>query len=195
MSMVFTEASMSLDGYIADSNDMVGPLFEWYDNGDVEIRTARPDLTFHVSRPSADHVRAQQERLGAIVCGRRLFDLTDGWGGRQPFDVPVVVVTHEPPTGWDHPDAPFTFVTDGVPSAVEQARKLAGERGVSLTAGTVASQALEAGLLDEVDINLVPAVLGSGRPFFTGVAPTAAFGMPRVVQGDRVTHLYYTVQR
>ena len=85
-------------------------------------------------------------------CGRTLFDVTDGWDGTHTIDVPVVVVTHQVPTDWveAHPDAPFHFVTDGVEAAVARAQELAGDRTVAVTAGTIARQCLELGLLDEV---------------------------------------------
>ena len=107
---------------------------------------------FHVSRPSADYWQQWVSGLGAFVCGRTLFDVTDGWGGRHTMDVPVVVVTHQVPTAWieAHPDAPFHFVTDGVEAAVAKAQELAGDRIVAAAAGTIARQCLELGLLDEV---------------------------------------------
>jgi dihydrofolate reductase len=100
--------------------------------------------------------------VGALVCGRTLFDRTDGWGGRHTLDVPVVVVTHRVPADWvdAHPEAPFTFVTDGVTAAVAHAQTLAGDRDVAVTGGTVARQCLDQGLLDEVAIDLVPVVMG-----------------------------------
>jgi dihydrofolate reductase len=133
--------------------------------------------------------------MAAVVCGRRLFDLTDGWGGRPPNGEHVFVVTHRPPTDWPHAGvAPFTFVPDGVRSAIEQAKAFAGnERDVSVSAGDVGGQALREGLIDQVVLNLVPAVLGSGRPFFGtgGLAAPVLFDDPRIVEGKRVTHLVY----
>jgi hypothetical protein len=76
---VVSSASMSLDGYVALPDDMPGPLFDWYDSGDVEVRTARDDLTFHLTPQSAAHWAAWVGQLGALVVGRRLLDLTDGW--------------------------------------------------------------------------------------------------------------------
>ena len=106
--------------------------------------------------------------LGVLVCGRTLFDFTDGWGGRHTMDVPVVVVTPQVPTEWvqAHPDAPFQFVTDGVAAAIARAQAIAGDRAVAVAAGNIAGQCLELGLLDEVAIDLVPVVMGGGRPFF-----------------------------
>jgi dihydrofolate reductase len=138
--------------------------------------------------------------VGALVCGRTLFDVAGGWQGRHTLDVPVVVVTHRVPTDWIdvHPEAPFTFVTDGVEAAVAHAQTLAGERVVAVTGGTIARQCLELGLLDEVAVDLVPVVTGAGnRPFFGELSTgDALLGNPSVcVQGDRVTHLVFPVMR
>ncbi len=199
MGKVVAAASMSLDGYIAKDDNTIGRLFDWYDNGDVEIPTATEGLTFHVSPQSAEHWRSWVTGLGALVCGRTLFDVTDGWGGRHTMDVPVVVVTHEVPTEWvqQHPGAPFHFVTGGVEAAVAAAQELAGERVVAVTAGVIAGQCLELGLLDEVAVDLVPVVMGGGRPFFGRVAvQDVPLGDPTVcVQGDRVTHLVFPVRQ
>lgn len=195
MGKVIASASMSLDGYIAKEDNTIGRLFDWLQNGEVESPTATEDLTFHLSPKSAEHWRQWVSGLGALVCGRTLFDFTDGWGGRHTMDIPVVVVTHQAPTGWveAHPDALFHFVTDGVETAVAKAQELAGDRTVAVTAGTVARQCLELGLLDEVAIDLVPVVMGSGRPFFGALkVEDVPLGDPTVcIQGDRVTHLVF----
>jgi dihydrofolate reductase len=199
MGKVIASASMSLDGYIARDDNTIGSLFDWLENGDVEFptRTGSGDMTFRLGGNSAAYWRDWTSRVGALVCGRTLFDVTDGWGGRHNFDVPVVVVTHEVPADWveAHPDAPFHFVTDGVERAVETARKLAGDRVVTVTAGTIARQCLELGLLDEVAVDLVPVVMGKGRPYFGELSlGDAALGDPTVcIQGDRVTHLVFPV--
>ena len=136
-------------------------------------------------------------QLGALVCGRTLFDVTDGWDGRHTMDVPVIVVTHNVPTDWvaAHPDAPFHFVIDGIEAAVAKAQEIAGDRLVGVAAGTIARQCLELGLLDEVAIDLVPVVMGKGRPYFGELAlEDVPLGDPTVcVQGDRVTHLVFPV--
>ena len=196
MGKVIVAATMSLDGFIADPSDQVGPLFDWFGNGEVEFTGADPDRVFHVSRASADYLRSAWANIAATVIGRRLFDLTDGWGGRPPVGEAVFVVTHRAPADWPHPDAPFTFVTDGVASAVAQARAFAGDRDVSVSAGDVGGQALEAGLVDEVSVALVPVVLGAGVRFFGRFAGAPLLlENPRVVEGDRVTHLDYRVRR
>ena len=126
--------------------------------------------------------------------------MAEGWQGRHTLDVPVVVVTHRVPVDWAeaHPDAPLTFVTNGVEAAVAQAQELAGDRVVAITGGTIARQCLDLGLLDEVAVDLVPVVMGEGsRPFFGKLSTgDVLLGNPTVcLQGDRVTHLVFPVLR
>jgi dihydrofolate reductase len=196
MGKVIVQASMSLDGFIADTNDQVGPLFDWYSNGDVEFTGSDPNLVFHVSPVSADYLRTAWSNVAVDVIGRRLFDLTNGWNGRPAVGEAVFVVTHEPPTDWPFTNAPFTFVTDGVQSAVVQAQTFAGDRDVSLAAGNLAGQALRAGLIDEIRIDLVPVVFGSGVRYFGNYDESPLLlEDPEIVQGDRVTHLHYRLRR
>ncbi len=197
MGKVVSQAAMSLDGFIAQQDNGIGALFAFYDNGPIEIPTAMPHLTFHVTPPTADYLRSVMAGLGALVVGRTLFDVTDGWDGRHPFDVPVFVVTHEPPQDWGHDDAPFTFVTDGVAAAVEAAQRVAGDRVVGVTAGTIATQCLHLGLLDEVCVDLVPVVMGEGRRYFEDSdAGAVLLGDPTTsIAGDRVTHLVFPVTK
>ncbi len=194
MGRVIVGAVVSVDGFIADDNDRVGALFDWYNNGDVAITLGDPDRVFHVSEASAEYVRREWGNVGAVVIGRRLFDLTNGWGGVPATGEHVFVVTHEAPTDWPFPDAPFTFVTDGVASAVEQAVAFAGDRDVSVAAGEIGGQALAAGLVDEVHMNVVPMVFGSGRRFFGRYdGGQRRLEDPRTIEGDRVSHVIYTV--
>jgi dihydrofolate reductase len=197
MGKVVTEASMSLDGYIAKQDNTIGALFDWLQNGEVEFPSPAGDITFHLSQTSAEHWRRWISGLGALVVGRTLFDFTDGWGGRHTLDVPVVVVTHQVPTEWveSHPEAPFWFVTEGVEAGVARAQQEAGDRTVCVSAGTIAGQCLALGLLDEVMIDLVPVVMSGGRTFFGDLSPDdVLLGDPTVsIQGDRVTHLLFPV--
>ncbi|MGX5653164.1 dihydrofolate reductase family protein [Geodermatophilus nigrescens] len=196
MGAVVLFAAVSLDGFVGRDDDMPGPLFDWYGNGDVELTFSDPARPFRVTAPTAGFLRELAGRVGVMVCGRRLFDLTDGWGGVPPNGEHVVVVTHRPADDWPHRGtAPFTFAPD-VPAAVERARELAGNRDVTVSAGDVGGQALRAGLVDRVVLAQVPVVLGSGRPYFgAGGPPEIAFEDPRVVQGSRVTFLAYDVRR
>ncbi|MBA2307806.1 MAG: dihydrofolate reductase family protein [Pseudonocardiales bacterium] len=196
MAKVVADMSMSLDGFIADPDDGVEHLFGWYDNGDIEVTTTRPDLTFHTSKASAEHLRESFADVGALICGRRLFDITNGWGGNHPVGAPVFVVTHTVPEGWPREDAPFTFVTDGPESAVRQAQAVAGDKVVAVATPTITQQLLDAGLLDEIAVNLVPVLLGEGIRFFDNLAgsPVKLEG-PTVIEGTDVTHLHYRVRK
>jgi dihydrofolate reductase len=200
MGKVVAQAMMSLDGYVAKQDNSIGRLFDWLQNGAVEMPTPAGDFAVHVTPSSAEQWRRWVSSIGALVCGRTLFDVAVGWQGRHTLDVPVVVVTHRVPTDWveAHSEAPFTFVTDGVAAAVAHAQGLAGDRVVAVTGGTIARQCLDLGLLDEVAVDLVPVVMGAGsRPFFGDVAgDDVLLGNPTVcVQGDRVTHLVFPVMR
>ncbi len=199
MGNVVANAAMSLDGYIAKEDNSIGRLFDWLQAGDVKITTASPGVTLHLTPTSAAYWREWTSDLGALICGRTLFDFTDGWGGRHTMDVPVVVVTHSVPTQWvrDHPDAPFEFVTHGVAAAVARAQELAGPKTVAVAAGTMAAQCLQLGLLDAVAIDLVPVVMGGGRPFFPGMPlEDLPLGDPDVcVPSTRVVHLRMPVLR
>src|SRR4026209_2629453 len=120
--------SMSFDGYVADADDGVDEVFDWYFSGDVEVSTASKTsgMTFHVSPQSADHLRALEAEVGAMLTGRRTFEVAAGWGGQHPWDVPAFIVTHQVPEGWPRPGSTVHFVTDGIESAVDQARSAAG---------------------------------------------------------------------
>jgi dihydrofolate reductase len=183
MAELIANMSMSLDGYVENAAGGVDEVFAWY--GTVDPASA-----------SGEYVRRAQAGIGALLCGRRLFDLAQGWGGRHPVGVPVFVVTHQAPTDWAHPEAPFTFVTDGLASAVQQARAAAGDRDVAVASPDVVRQCLDLGLLDAVAVDLVPVLLGAGKPFFPdlGRTPVLLDG-PTVVEGAGVTHLHYRVRR
>src|SRR4051794_37555577 len=199
MGTVVAQASMSLDGYIAKADNTIGRLFDWFTAGDVEVRFPASDIVFQLTPASAAYWREWTEDLGVIVCGRTLFDFTDGWGGRHTLDAPVVVVTHRVPNEWvqRHPEAPFEFVTSGVASALDRAQEIAGSKTVAVTAGTIAGQCLQLGLLDAAAVDLVPVVMGGGRPFFSGMPiEDVPLGDPDVcVPSVRVTHLRMPVLR
>lgn len=198
MGRVVLFAAVSLDGYVARNDDSVGPLVDWYGNGDVETTFSDASRVFSVTRQTADFLAETAPRMAAGVIGRHLFDHTGGWEGVPPNGEHAFVVTHSVPADWPHlGTAPFTFVTDGVASAIEQAKAFAGDRDVSVAAGDVGGQALRAGLVDRVVLNLVPVVLGSGKPYFgSGGAPEVLLEDPvTVVRGRRVLHLVYDVRR
>jgi dihydrofolate reductase len=194
MAKVVADMSMSLDGFIADLSDGVEHVFGWYNNGDVTVPTADPRWTFHTSEASAGHLREALANIGALVCGRRLFDVAQGWGGSHPLGVPVFVVTHTVPEGWPRDDAPFTFVTAGVESAVAQAKAVADKMLVAVASANIAQQCLNAGLLDGISVSLVPVLLGEGIRFFDHLmSAPVKLADPQVIEGRGVTHLYYRV--
>ena len=198
MGSVVSNLSMSLDGFIEDADGSVEHLFEWYSNGPVETPSANPDVKFRQSEADARHFQEAIRAIGALVAGRRLFDVASGWNGRHPMDVPVFVVTHRVPTReeWPHRDAPFTFVTDGVASAIAQAKAVAGDKDVVIASPSIAQQALDAGLLDVITVDLVPYLLGGGTPYFANLASAPVrLDDPIVHRGSRVTHLRYRVLR
>jgi dihydrofolate reductase len=197
MATVIMQAVVSVDGFIARPDDSVGPLFDWYFNGDTELSTAS-GWTFRVSRTSADYVRPFWDAINVTVIGRHLFDTTNGWDGKPAAGDELVVVTHRPlPQAWlaDHPDAPF-HTADSVEAGIALAKELAGDGLVCVTAGDLGGQAFSAGLVDEVAMDVAPVVLGEGVRFFGSHAGTVSLDDPdQVVQGDRVLHLHYTVKR
>lgn len=198
MTEVIALMSMSLDGYVADANDGVAEVFDWYFSGDVEVPTASAasDMTFRVSPASAEHLRGVVGEIGAMLTGRRTFEVAGGWDGRHPWDVPVFVVTHEVPDGWPRPGSTVGFVTDGIERAVAQAKAAAGTGSVGVHGADTIQQCLNAGLLDEIQIDLAAVLLGAGVPLFDRVANAPiVLGDPTVVAGVGVTHLRYPVRR
>jgi dihydrofolate reductase len=198
MATVMVHAVVSVDGFIADEHDDVGPLFDWYFNGDrpiVDDEGEAQHAPFRVSAASQAYVAPMWAAIGATVMGRRLFDLTDGWSGRPPAGEHLVVVSHRPkPDGW-HPEADVPFFDD-VAAAVAEASRRAGDRVVAVTAGDVGGQALAAGLVDVVAMDVVPVVFGRGRRYFGQVESQVRLEDPDlVVRGDRVVHLRYPVAR
>lgn len=202
MGKVSMGLSMSLDGFIAGPDD--GPerplgeggerLFAWYSAGDTEYGLPGTEMVFSVSPQSADLLRQAHARMGAFVTGRRTFDITGGWGGNPPLGVPTFVVTHSVPQEWVYEGSPFTFVTDGVESAVEKAKSTAGDKDVAVGAASVVQQCIRAGLLDEIHVDLVPVLLGDGVRLFEhlGMVPIE-LERTEVVEGAGVTHLTFRV--
>ena len=193
MGTVVMYSTVSVDGFVADSDDQPGPLFDWLTSGDVPLDETGE---VKVSQASYDYTRPNWDQIGVTIVGRHVFDLTDGWGGNPPGGIPhVVVVTHRPaPDGWN-PEAPFHFV-DGIEAAIAKAQELAGDRIIEVSAGDVAGQMLAAGLIDEVAMDVAPVVLGSGKRYFGSVdAQHLLENAHVVIQGDRVLHLRYRVRR
>ncbi|MBC7813442.1 MAG: dihydrofolate reductase family protein, partial [Burkholderiales bacterium] len=173
MGKVSLGISMSLDGFVAGPGDDIQHLFKWYFGGDHEIPVQKGRFTLKISPQSAQMLDKTMDNTGAMVAGRRMFDVAQAWGGNPPFQ-PCFIVTHNPPPEWlDKAGSPFTFVSDGVESAIRQAQQAAGEKNVAVATPDVAQQGLKLGLIDEIHIDLVPVLLGDGVPLFKhlGIEP------------------------
>jgi dihydrofolate reductase len=192
--IVHSHMTMSLDGFIADPDDGIEELFGWYGAGDVSLPTANEGVSFSVDDASAEMLRGYLANTGALVSGRRLFDITDGWGDHHPVGAPVVVVTHQAPDDADR--WPRTTFTDSVPEAIERAKEIAGGKDVTIASANIAAQALDLGLVDEVHVSLVPVLLGKGIPYFANLTDAPhRLEDPDVTVGTRATHLRYRVRR
>lgn len=198
MGKVLVGLTMSLDGFIAGPNDGPrnplgdggGGLFEWWSAGSEPIG---PDDRFKPPARSREVVREMFD-CGAIITGRRTFDIARGWGGHHPVGAPFFLLTHHPPEQHVGPGTGGRVVTDGIESALAQARAVAGARDIAVGAADVARQYLDAGLLDELHINLVPILLGGGVALFSRLDhPPVDLRCTRVVESDGVVHLRYAV--
>jgi dihydrofolate reductase len=187
--------SMSLDGFIAGPNDDVSQVFAWMFKGtqDVKASTGAHEMDLKLTETGAEQREQIAHGIGAILSGRRMFDVAGAWGGKHPLDVPVVVLTHNPPAEWVGKE-PFTFVTDGIESAVAKAKEIAGDKAVGVGGADVTRQCLKLGLLDEIGIDLVPVLLGSGVRLFEqlGIEPIQ-LEITDVTEDVSVTHLRYRV--
>lgn len=208
MAKVIVDLTVSLDGFIAGPND--GPdnplgdggirLFDWYFQGDTPSRfyqaAAQRGVSvpeFKLSRLSAEVFDEAVQSGGAVVTGRRTYDIANGFGGNGPVPgVPLFILTHHVPDEVPRGESPYTFVTDGLDSAIAQAKAVAGAKDVSLMGSQVPQQCLRAGLLDEIQLHVVPVLLGGGVRLFNDVPPTR-LELLRTVDAPGVTHLRYRV--
>ena len=196
MGKVVTQASMSLDGFIADPSGGVGPLFDWYGNGDVEFTGADPDRVFRVSAASAEYLSQAWANAGVGVIGRRLFDMTNGWNGRPPVGDAVVVVTHRPPTDWDFRTPRSASSPTACPAPWPRPSPWPGTRTSRSTPATSAARRSRPGSSTRCSSTWSRSC---SAPASATSATTPARALllenPEVVQGDRVTHLRYRVRR
>jgi len=185
--------SMSLDGYIAGPNDVpgnpggdgFGRLHEWFVAPDGEFR--RPD-------GPAGELMDEMNATGAVLVGRRTVEQVDHWKGDH-HGVPIFVPSHRPP-GPSVADYPLvTYVTDGIASAMAQAKAAAGERNVMVHGAYTAQRALEAGVLDELQIHQIPVLFGKGRRLFEVLPSPAELEIVRVIDTPEATHIRYRVRR
>jgi dihydrofolate reductase len=196
MAKVLTHMCMSLDGFVAQPDDDPAELFEWYFNGDVVVPSAQESMTFSVDTASAPMLRELTSECGAIVAGRRLFDLTGGWDDNHPAGAPVVVITHRPPPDDAATRLPRTTFTGSVEEGIATAKEIAGDRFVTIASADIIQQALNLGLVDEVCVSQVPVLFGSGVRYFGELVDGhVLLEDPIVVAGTRALHLRYPVRR
>ena len=196
---VVSSHSVSADGYIAGPQDgpgrplgVGGPrLFDWYFDGDTPS-AVYPD--FRLSAASAAYFDRYASRIGAVVTGRRTYEIARGWDGSGPLPgAPVFVLSHRPPPGTASHDGRQTFVAGGVSEAIARAAAAAGDRDVALQGSAAVQQALAVGLLDVLALDVVPVLLGGGVRLLDGSAH--ALRPVEIVDAPGVTHLVYEVLR
>lgn len=201
MGKVSFNMTMSLDGFVAGPNDSpengLGDggdgLFTWYFGGDTEVPISDGNMVLRVSKQSAELLNEAFSKYGAGVWGRRTFDIAHAWGGHPPGS-PAFIVTHNPPQEWVKEGSPFTFITDGVESAIRQAKEVAGDKDVVICTPSILQQALKAGLVDEIHVDVAPMLLGGGVSLFNylGIGPIN-LECVRNIQAEGVTHLGFQV--
>jgi dihydrofolate reductase len=190
MAHVICDMSMSLDGYVTGPNDSrenpfgdgAGMLHDWIFDGATDA-----DLAL---------LQERLESVGAVVMGRTSFDKNEGdggWGDGGPLGAtPCFVVTHREPAT-SHPSI-YTFVTDGVARAIEQATEVAGDKAVSLHGATVLQQALPLGLVDEIRVHVIPLLLGGGTPLFAHLDSAINLERTYALATPAATHLGFSVR-
>jgi dihydrofolate reductase len=197
MGIIGAGFSMSLDGFVAGPDDNTERVFQWMFSGDTAhtVTVGEEERELKVTAEGVEHFEELVNAFGAVVSGRRMFDVAGAWGGRHPMNVPVIVVTHSVPREWaGREGSPFTFVTDGVESAIRQAKAIAGGKNIGVGGADIMRQCIRLGLLDEIGIDLVPVLLGRGVRLFEymGVEPVE-LEITGVTPDTSVTHLRYKI--
>jgi dihydrofolate reductase len=195
------DITTSLDGFIAGANDSLElplgeggeKLHEWL-FGLASWREPH-GLEGGETGQDSDVLAEAMSNTGAVVLGKRMFDHAQGWGDEPPFHVPVFVLTHQARESEEKEGGTtFTFVTNGIESALEQARAAAGDKDVAIAGGaSTIQQYLNAGLVDEFQIHVVPLLLGGGVRLFEDASPDVSVEVTRVLASPRVAHLKYRV--
>lgn len=195
MSEVIASLSVSLDGYFTGPNPGSGQGLG--EGGEVLHEWIRGGTRSRAELASNELIREAFERTGAVVCGRDGYDHAEAaWGPEPPFGMPFFVLTHRPRADDVREGTTFHFVDEGFGAALARAREAAGERDVALHGGSPIRQALAAGVLDQLDLQLVPVLLGRGRRLFDEAEPTPAeLRLVRVLEAPGVLHLRYEINR
>jgi dihydrofolate reductase len=198
---VYAEVSMSLDGFIAGPN--AGPDNPLGDGGDrlhewiygLESWREPHGLSGGETNPDNEVVKESFARMGAVVMGKRMFDEGERpWGDNPPFHAPVFVVTHETrETVEKDGGTTYTFVTDGIESALKQATEDAGGKDVAVAGAITIRQFIEAGLLDDMLIHVIPVLFGDGVRLFDRLPERVELETTRVISSPAATHLSFRV--
>lgn len=201
MGKVIFNMTVSLDGFVAGPNDTPknglgdggGALFNWYFSGDTEILLSEGTPLLKISKQSAELLKKAVARSGAGIWGRKTFDIAHAWGGNPPGR-PAFIVTHNVPEEWVYEESPFTFVKDGVQSAVRQAKEAAGDKDVIISTASVLQQCLNLGLVDEIHLDVAPLLLGQGVRLFDhlNIEPITLERI-HAIEAPGVTHLAFRV--
>ena len=203
MAKVIIELSMSLDGFIAGPDDggkyPLGErggehIFDWYRGGTTPMHG---DERFNPEGANRDVVEEMFRTAGAMLTGRRTYEIAGAWKGTHPVNgIPVIVLTHHVPENVPKGASTFIFVTDGIVSAVEKAKAAAGDKYVGIGGASAAQQALAAGLVDEIYLHVAPILLGDGVRLFEHLGDRSIRLEPlSVLEAPKVTHLRYRVVR
>jgi dihydrofolate reductase len=198
MGKVILDISMSLDGFITGPNDNgTQPLGKggvaiqnWLFSGD---QPSRYNDFFRLSGTNREVFDSPIPNTGAMLVGRRTFDIVNGWEGNHPIQgVPIIVVTHEAPESYIEGNTRFIFATDGIENAVKQAKDTANGKNVSIGTASIAGQFIRAGMLDEMHLHVSPILIGNGIRLFDHIgAEQIKLESQQVTDGTDVTHLKY----
>lgn len=189
---VYASISISLDGYYVGSNP--SPDEPMGESGSVLHSWFRHDVADRQQLTTDEVLREEFERLGALIMGRDSYEHAQAeWGPHPPFKVPIFVLTHRLRSDDVREGTTFHFVTEGLQVALERAHAAAQGRDVGLHGGGAIQQALTRGVLDELQIHLVPHILQHGRRLFKQLDVSLELQQNRVVEGNGVTHIQYRV--
>ena len=196
MGKVVIDMSISLDGFITGPNDNpkqplgenAEVLHNWLFSGD---QVSQVNDFFKLSKVNRAVLDKSLINAGAMIVGRGTYDIVNGWGGSHPNKgVPVFIVTHREPETIPEGTTPFTFVSDGVVSAVKKAKAVSGNKEIGIAGASVSQQCLKAGLVDEIFLHIVPVILGKGKRLFKELT---SLEIVEVINASDVTHIRYKV--